>query len=249
MLRVTTCPDCTSYYSYFPSVSKKYERSGYNGKQVYRKDTDLPTDEQEAYRERLQDCEKKFKESRALVVSMQESKTECKPVTPTPAPAPIISLASSSNNSIPEDRLVAMRSQIDRAATMMGMGTATINRFATSPVLSPATGLSPLQMRQALMMQRQRAAMFGPGLPFTSLTSSLHHPATTSAFVGSADKLLVDLYQRRQQLLMARMAPDPTAAMSTEVASSTGASLGEKRGMGEIGLQVDEQARKRARAA
>lgn len=256
-------------------VSKKYERSGYNGKQVYRKDSNAK--DVEAYRQRLTDCEQKFKESRALVVSMQEAKTESKP---TLRETPIISLSSNhqSNHAL-EDRLAAMRSQIDRTATMLSMGgqhhhqhqspalssSMNMNRF--NPMLGAGAGnpfnpapMSSLEMRQALLFQqqqqqRQRAAAamggFSTGLPSAGLGMSFPH---SSSPAGPTNKLMIDLYQRRQQLIMANMmgggAAGPSSAASMPfmgVAPTPATAMGEKRDLED--LEGEEQARKRARPA
>lgn len=273
-------------------VSKKYERSGYNGKQVYRRDTNVSFADLEAYRQRLKDSEKAFKESRALVVSMQEAKTDSKPsnshiITETP----VISLHSNANANASaqaaalEDRLQAMRSQIDRRTTnLLGYPTAT-SRFNTGMMGAggaTGTGMSP-QVLQAMMLQRQRAAAlqgaagFSTGFPSAGLSNG----ATTSGLptpAGPANKLLIDLYQRRQQLIMSYMggAGAPPGSSMPSMMGGVNA-LGRTSPLGGMGYSssplmgtkndafatlsplagdkrdldeaVQEQARKRARAA
>lgn len=256
-------------------VSKKYERSGYNGKQVYRRDTNLPTKDLEDYRERLTNCEKKFKESRALVVSMQEAKTDSRANTMAFTETPVISLTGCAGNSAAlEDRLVAMRSQLDRTTnSMLGFAPPPQQQNlynmmgAGGGAGSGATNMSP-DVLQAMMMQRQRAAALGAqggGSFSTGLPSS----------GGPTNKLLVDLYQRRQQLIMSCMngtaggpanAGMPPAMMGANTGMSPtmmgafgpagmgahGAamtSLGDKRAYHDDLAEAEEQARKRARAA
>lgn len=261
-------------------VSKKYERSGYNGKQVYRRDTNVSASDLEAYRQRLKDSEKAFKDSRALVVSMQEAKTDCKPSSSSQAvtETPIISLHSNTNTSNAlEDRLQAMRSQIDRrTTTLLGYPAPTRNTTTGGRYMSP-------EVLQAMMLQRQRAAGlqgaagFSTGFPSAGLTGA------TGASSGPANKLLIDLYQRRQQLIMSYMAagagtgtgtgagagpatstmgapstmssmmmgrtsPMPSMMASPHDFASLGPLTGDKRDSEDF-QGAEEQARKRARAA
>lgn len=262
-------------------VSKKYERSGYNGKQVYRKDSNAK--DVEAYRQRLTDCETKFKESRALVVSMQEAKTESKP---TLRETPIISLSSNNANAqnhALEDRLAAMRSQMDRTAAMLSMGQSPglsssmnmhhgmnvhMNRFNPmlgapfNPVSSLDMPMSSLEMRQALMFQqqqqqRQRAAAamggFPAGLPSAATGLGSPYPPVG----GPTNKLMIDLYQRRQQLIMANMMggglPSSSSAAATpfmrgDPPAGAVMHMGEKRELEDLQGE-EQQARKRARPA
>lgn len=254
-------------------VSKKYERSGYNGKQVYRRDSNVPAKDLEVYRQRLKDSEKAFKDSRALVVSMQESKQEPSsrsPVTETP----VISLHSSNlNASALENRLQAMRNQIDlRTTNLLGYPPVQVARYnlntgtsmmAGGPLNPAVTGPMSPEVIQAMMIQRQRAAAlsgagFSTGFPSTGLPTA--GPST-----GPTNKLLIDLYQRRQQLIMSYMAAGGATAgtpqgaglsamgfgrsspLAVPASHLTVAAVGVKRDLQD--LEAEEQARKRARAA
>lgn len=212
-------------------VSKKYERSGYNGKQVYRRDTNVSAADLEAYRQRLKDSEMAFKESRALVVSMQEAKTtDGKPsgsshvVTETP----VISLHSNANASAQaaalEDRLQAMRSQIDRRTTNLLAFPTSAPRFNMMGA-GAGTGVSP-EVLQAMMLQRQRAAALqGATAGFNTRFPSAGLANNGAGQGGPANKLLLDLYQRRQQLIMSYMGAGAGAAGAGTGLGAPGSSM------------------------
>ncbi|CAB9523814.1 expressed unknown protein [Seminavis robusta] len=197
-------------------VSKKYERTGYNGKQVYRRDTNISEETQKDYSKRLKELEKKFKESRALVVSMQEAKATDTSSSARGASSSATQTSQAAAQTINpnvqalEERLVAMRSQLDRrAAGMMGGFHHRLpqpqqsSRF-NSPhgmMLAGAALNTPLSsdVMDAYLMNHRTAAngafVGGNGAGFSSVLTPTGPPAT--------NKLLLDLYKRRQQLAMA----------------------------------------------
>ena len=196
-------------------VSKKYERSGYNGKHVFHKDTSLSEKELKERRASLQKLKVAFRKSRDLVLSMQEAKVgsnknQSKETTAgTNRSLPTSSfqgthLTNQFNSNLAalrsmDERLALMRSQIERSSAALAMS----GRGAFIP---PSNGLGGglgngprAEMLYSMLMTSQARAR--PGM------SEFRASGLSGPYSSLGGSLLQDVYQRRQQLLMESTMP------------------------------------------
>jgi hypothetical protein len=171
-------------------VSKKYERSGYNGKLVYTRDTTLPSEQVHEYVTRMKDLEKKFKESRALLVSMQEAKTTDTTSLSRTGKMSRVSPVAASARSL-DIGIAALRNQIDlRAALLRQQSSFHIQHGMMNHTNSPQASAPVFHNAPESYLYKRRCAS---GLLGGSLSPD-------TGFVGgsSSAKLLLNLRQLQQ---------------------------------------------------
>lgn len=223
---------CPSLYD--NRVSKKYERTGYNGKHVFHKDTSLSEEELRKRSDRRQELEAAFRKSRALVVSMQEVKGGSSKDQSPESNMTSRGLPTSSIQGMPlsfgfnsnlvalqsmDQRLALMRSQIERSSAALaisGRG----GYMPPSAVLGGGLGGgSRSEMLYSMLMANQAR----PGVSqFGSSGLSSFSPLGGPPPQG----LLQDIYQRRQQILMNSAslgAPPMTTPLGTSFAGAAAA--------------------------
>lgn len=213
-------------------VSKKYERTGYNGKHIYHKDTSLSEEELQKRRLRLQKLDVAFRKSRDLVVSMQEAKggtknelqgmnmTNSRNLPTSSVQGARLSHDFNSNLAAlqsMDERLALMRSQIERSAAALALS----GRGAFIPPstrlgggFGGAVGSRSEMLYSMLIANQARSGMsqFGsPSLPGSF--ASIGGPAPQS--------FLQDVYFRRQQLLRTSSTQRAESGMATSLAFST----------------------------
>ena len=188
-------------------VSKKYERTGYNGKFTFRKDSRFSEEELDQKRKNLQNLEKLFRESRKLVAKMQDAKGGGKKQV---SPGATINFSSNYGD------LPAMQSMDQHLALLRLQISGGGGRGLMPPSSSAAFGglraasTSRADLLQAMIMSRNGWS------PYSPMMMGLRPAA--------GEGILQELAQRRQQLLrsntvMAGMAnplmPFPSSAYGT----------------------------------
>ena len=183
-------------------MSKKYERTGYNGKHVFRKDSSIPNEELQKSRDRLEKLERAFRESRSLVVSMQEakgdnggSKNQQQEINPSSSVRGALSIGYSNMAALQsmDQRLAVIRSQIDRSSAALSRR----GGFMSSTGLSGPGTTSRSDMMQAMLLANQARG---------GLSRYASAGLSSGGFLAPAgpapQTLLQELYERRQQLLL-----------------------------------------------
>jgi hypothetical protein len=185
-------------------VSKKYERSGYNGKLVYTRDTTIPSEQVLEYVTRLKDLEKKFKDSRVLLVSMQEAKTADTTSPSRAGKMSHVSPVAASTRSL-DIGIAALRNQIDlRAAMLRQQSSFHVQHGMMNHTNFPQASAPVFQSVLESYLYKRR---FASGLLGGSLS-----PDIGSLGGSSSAKLLLNLSQLQQ--------PSVNAALWAAVAQS-----------------------------
>jgi len=228
-------PDGTSLRFYIAAklgckpkrVSKKYERTGYNGKHVFRKDDSISEKDLQKKSDSLQQLERVFRESRSLVQSMHEAKGDNgarQQQVPIPFPAGFVGISTGGLDNMAalqsmDQRLAAIRSQIDRSSAALSLGGSLGGGYMppTNPGFSGLTSRPRSEMLQAMMRSNHGLSGLPQYNPVVGLGGSLSLAGT------GTENLLQELYHRRQQLLLNNLVIAPTTAAHMALPVNPGA--------------------------